>query len=224
MSEQSDDNLEEWMRHAIHWLLHDADIPTDNHGAEDEDPEVLELVQGNYPLTETLPLSIVRIYKVGSRAEKTNIFAASDRDNIYEVGPSALFDNISDTGDHQYYHRKTDHEGFYQILDNKNDFLYPKLFQIKAGSQLHGQKDLFRKTGDISAAVTRDDEDQVLSMRLNGWPAEIDLVNKLEWYRHDIKGKFTGSKNTCITTTTKKTNIYLNGRGFGESTNPPNSA
>ena len=77
----------------------------------------------------------------------------------------------------------TEHAGFYQILDEKDDYLYPHLFQIKAGLVLHPQKDLLYKTREISAAISKDGEDQVLSMRLEKWPPEIiaSLDGKLKW-------------------------------------------
>ena len=181
----NNNNKEECMKYAIHLLLHDAEVPEDKDGIDGESPDPVELVEARYPLSRTLFPCVVRIHKVGSRAEKTNIFAASDKDNIFEVGPGTIECYEPNKTGNLFYYRQTEHVGFYQIFDEKGDYLYPQIFQIKSGLVLHSQKDLLYKTGEISAAITKDGEDQVLSLRLSKWPPEIitSLGGKLKWFR-----------------------------------------
>jgi len=178
-------NKQEWMQYAIHWLLHDAEIPKEECDSDGEIPDPVELVEEEFPLSSLLFPCVVRIYKVGSRAEKTNVFFRSDKDNIFEIGPGAVTCYGCDGFRVLFFYRKTKHDGFYQILDRNDDYLYPKLFQIKAGSVLHSQKDWLYKTGETKAAVTWGGEDQILSLRLKDWPPEIveSLGCKLKWLK-----------------------------------------
>ena len=189
MSEQQTNNKEEWMKYAIHWLLHDAEIPKENRF-----PEVIEVgeSQSESPLSEIFFPSVIKIYSVGSRAEGTNIFAASDVDNIYEVGPGtvSITPPPSESQEKDFLARKTQHDGFYQIVDKEDRFIEPKQLQIAVAKYLTSSPKGLLYKSESSAAVTEDGEDHVVSFRLTEWPIEIaeSLDNKLKWFESGVKG------------------------------------
>ena len=189
MSQPNDNQLEGWIKYIILWMDFRS---TSKYKYE---PDVINIFEEkkDFPLSKTLFPCIMRVYNTGSRAEKTNL-PESDHDRMFEIGPGlvSLKKFNGNQQPNRFYCKETKNKGFYHILDNEDEYLYPKVIQIKAGSILHPQKELVLDGKALKAAVTNGEEDQVLAMRLEEWPPNF-LQNKIEWFNKD---RITGIKDS----------------------------
>jgi len=209
-------NKEEWMRHAIHWLLHDGDIPGEDY------PDIIDVQKEDPNGSEIFYPNVRKVYKVGSRAEKTNVFPGSDSDYNFEISPPVfplqpdrnfyLITEIKEIKDFLnvdiipcFWFQKTEHEGFYQILDKEMKCIAPKVAQIEVSKSLinDGWRKIMHQTKP-SVAVTSNREDYVICFRLGEWPTEFveKLDDKLKWFKK--KKDLTGINNIPVGKIAKK--------------------
>ena len=218
------EKLETFIRYALHLCTFVTD--------EDEEPDLVEQVDEEFPLSRTLFPSVVRAIKTGSRAEKTYIDKAADTDTIYEIGPGTVSEKLSEeSSKKRFYWSKTSNPGYYRIEDEWGDYLYPKVIQIKVGSllmvgktqytaksenpvaserEITGHGITVKYSGETKAALTDGNEDQVLAIRLDAWPKEIwvKMQSKLGWCEH-LKEKIKGKSTVFCSTFFSLLNCYF---------------
>ncbi|XP_057293158.1 uncharacterized protein LOC130621822 [Hydractinia symbiolongicarpus] len=133
------------------------------------------------PISHTLFPIITKAVKTGSRAERVYL-SHSDVDYIYEIGPLKVYSVIDSLRRKKFTYKRTDHAGFYQIIDKHGCVLYPKVMQVKLAPMLGSTAPEFDSTfkqiameEKTKAALPQGQkkEDTVIAMVIGGWPHEI---------------------------------------------------